>query len=513
MFIINERNPIGASFSFIHFNASKNNKTTMGIPGFFGWIKRRYPKCVRRSKPKHTKIRRPDALYLDMNALIHPACVGVTTDAQRFNNVEKLVRKIVDHTKPSQLLFLSIDGVAPMAKICHQRNRRFLNAQERKEGEWDTNQITPGTPFMSDLTCYLRGVFQSWRPASEVILSDSGVPGEGEHKILAFMRKHNGRYRQQVIFSPDADLVVLGLTLFQPEVWITRLDHRHPNQFWEFEIDELVSSLHQRFPVLVGHQTPESVVRDWVLLTFLGGNDFVPPVNNTNIGNNELDFWFESYQKYRVWYTTNFTRMDGRLNLNRFQHFLKFCLARNCRKPYPTTTAHIPPQELVKAWYWTLLYYFSGVPSWTYHYKHSHTAPSLKALCTAHWQNPKFRLGAPYQPFEQLLTVLPPSSASSCLPSSFGRVFKSDLKPFCPDKVEVLPRPGRADWDVTVKVPEVPAEMVKACVRKTLPLCSVSDRCRNRNERHVYRWRGPPKKKRRCVNHKNVDHEVSSTVQ
>ena len=75
-----------------------------------------------------------------------------------------------------------LDGVAPRAKLNQQRSRRFRSAQEAKEKEeeaaefvkmlqsggkdiheslaskkvWDSNAITPGTPFMDTLATSIR---------------------------------------------------------------------------------------------------------------------------------------------------------------------------------------------------------------------------------------------------------------------------------------------------------------------------------------------------------------------
>jgi 5'-3' exoribonuclease 2 len=83
------------------------------------------------------------------------------------------------------LIFLSTDGVAPRAKMNQQRSRRFRSAQEAKQKDednedflkmlksknggvvdkeatdmaqkktWDSNAITPGTPFMDILAASL----------------------------------------------------------------------------------------------------------------------------------------------------------------------------------------------------------------------------------------------------------------------------------------------------------------------------------------------------------------------
>lgn len=84
-------------------------------------------------------------------------------------------------------MFLHADGVAPRAKMNQQRARRFRSAQEAQENDakkeelqkliarqqghksqdeaikeevvqktWDSNVITPGTPFMDILAASLR---------------------------------------------------------------------------------------------------------------------------------------------------------------------------------------------------------------------------------------------------------------------------------------------------------------------------------------------------------------------
>jgi len=125
--------------------------------------------------------------------------------------------------RPRKLLMIAVDGVAPRAKMNQQRSRRFRSAQEAAEkdqqtaefhamlkaqgksedngdGEegpkktWDSNSITPGTPFMDLLAASLRywvSYKASTDPAWEklkVIISDATVPGEGEHKIMNFVR-------------------------------------------------------------------------------------------------------------------------------------------------------------------------------------------------------------------------------------------------------------------------------------------------------------------------------------
>lgn len=146
-----------------------------------------------------------------------------------------------------------------------QRSRRFRSAQEAKEKEiekqefikllkqqnggesslennetiakkaFDSNSITPGTPFMDILATSLRYWCQyklntdpGWAKL-KILISDATVPGEGEHKIMAFVRSqraspdHDPNTRH-VIYGLDADLIMLGLATHEPHFRVLRED-------------------------------------------------------------------------------------------------------------------------------------------------------------------------------------------------------------------------------------------------------------------------------------------------
>jgi 5'-3' exoribonuclease 2 len=213
----------------------------MGVPAFFKWLTLRYPQVVcdaieevnsgydinefLKSKYDTNKsMPEIDNLYLDMNGIIHPCChptdrAQPDTEEEMFNAVFDYTDKLISIIKPKKLIYFAVDGVAPRAKMNQQRSRRFRAAQEAMEkkkkesellSEWmskglqvpekkdkksfDSNVITPGTPFMEKLTKSLQFYISHrlqhsglWKGVT-VIFSDSSVPGEGEHKILEFIR-------------------------------------------------------------------------------------------------------------------------------------------------------------------------------------------------------------------------------------------------------------------------------------------------------------------------------------
>ena len=316
----------------------------MGIPKFFRFMSERYPLISQLIE--ENKIPEFDNLYLDMNGIIHNCSHPNDGDASFritetqiflaiFSYIEHLFYKI----KPKKVFFLAIDGVAPRAKMNQQRSRRFRTAKEAKElkekaerrGEilpeeeaFDSNCITPGTPFMARLSEQLKYFIAKkitedadWRNV-QVILSGHEVPGEGEHKIMEYIRlcKAQPDYNPNVrhcLYGLDADLVMLGLLSHDPHFCLLReevtfgparkrskgsLEHQnffllHLSLFREYldlEFQDLRSSL--PFPYEF-----ERIIDDFILLNIFVGNDFLPHLPGLHINEGALDLLFNIYKQ------------------------------------------------------------------------------------------------------------------------------------------------------------------------------------------------------------------------
>jgi len=226
----------------------------MGVPGFFAYLYKnfsnKYNLVLRKNNiqnfDKHN-LSVINNLYIDTNCLIHPEASKVCEAYKHLINPEqihilehkiiiaciKYITKLIDETKPTDLIYIAIDGVAPMAKIKHQRQRRFkymydndlMNEIKMKhnkpiESKWNTSSITPGTIFMTKLTKGIIDWINSNNLGAKVIFSSCYTPGEGEHKILQDLKSNQNKVN--VVYGLDADLIFLSLSSNISNIYLLR---------------------------------------------------------------------------------------------------------------------------------------------------------------------------------------------------------------------------------------------------------------------------------------------------
>ena len=165
-----------------------------------------------------------------------------------------------------------------------------------------------------------------------MILSDASVPGEGEHKIIDYIRKQRNTpthdpNTHHCIWGADADLIMLGLATHEPNFTIVReefvygkpkpcplcgqcscpglveceglpvgAEDKEPPVYSKGNyIFIRISTVREwiaqelRIPNLPIEYDLENIIDDWILLCFFVGNDFLPHLPSLEIREGAID--------------------------------------------------------------------------------------------------------------------------------------------------------------------------------------------------------------------------------
>lgn len=206
--------------------------------------------------------------------------------------------RLVNLYKPDRYLCLCVDGPAPIAKISQQRNRRFASAVEndgkKLHGDFDTSEITPGTTLMKDINKWITEWIHEFRLTLPPFLfySPHNVRGEGEHKIFDIFNNLSDQMREDFmgedtvhgIYGMDADLSILSslssLNIFWLREDLSRETNRYRTDF--ISVDVIKNYIISNVNLGIEKADKDQALRDFILLTFLIGDDFVPGMFTLN---------------------------------------------------------------------------------------------------------------------------------------------------------------------------------------------------------------------------------------
>ena len=315
----------------------------MGIPSYFSYIVKNHPAIIKKYVKDVLKV---DNLYLDCNSIIYDCYNKMTfeklTESIAITIIRHVISKVEEYISivaPQKTVIIAFDGVAPVAKLEQQRQRRYKSwyqneiskqiYKSKKTGTdpWNTAAITPGTIFMSELNTMVGEHFKKKVEEKtyllNILVSGSNEAGEGEHKLFDYIRKNPDKHSSEttVIYGLDADLIMLSINHLPicPNIYLFRetphfiqsIDSSlEPNSNYFLDIPELTDKI-------IGFlnkekeenkkedkdkkeeqvkQLNKNKVYDYIFICFFLGNDFLPHFPALNIRTGGIDKMLNAYR-------------------------------------------------------------------------------------------------------------------------------------------------------------------------------------------------------------------------
>lgn len=334
----------------------------MGVPGFFVWLMKHNV----HNNIILNKLDNIDNLYFDANCLFHPKCFDILklhpsiTDTYKLEElmikrIIKYIKYIIDYVNPKNKIFIAVDGVAPIAKINQQRKRRYKSVIDKEYNEylnnkykmnkntsWSNIVITPGTNFMIRLDKELEKLKNLSN--NKIIYSSYKEEGEGEHKIIKYIKKNSDNKYKNVIYGLDADLIFLSMSAHSQynQIYLLR-ESQHLNNdkneitedindklcylsiekvidtYYEYIINKLNNNNKLLNNKIINKY---NLSKDFIILCFMLGNDFIPNLPSINIRVDGIEYLIEAYCK--MFENYNEYIYDNKINWDSYKIILKY---------------------------------------------------------------------------------------------------------------------------------------------------------------------------------------------
>ncbi len=309
----------------------------MGVPGFFAWLLRNKKKLGTKKLITENIPVKCKYLMLDTNCLLHPCVNNILTKYKEgalnlddkkplreqledhiWNLIENYINDMLEKVKP-EVLYVAIDGVAPIGKILQQRQRRYrylfdksikISSQTEIEIKKNTKpngilepeipissiELTPGTDYMERIHLLMEKYMGKLATRGiKYIYSSYHEEGEGEHKLLQYIQKNISQDDGVIIYGLDADLLFLSLGIgVSHNVFIMREQQVFNNK--EVDLDDYpdynyveIQELHKLI------QNLELSTPDFIVLCYLIGNDFLPGMLTLDVKKGGIDKIIRAY--------------------------------------------------------------------------------------------------------------------------------------------------------------------------------------------------------------------------
>jgi 5'-3' exoribonuclease 1 len=296
----------------------------MGIPFYFSYIVKNHPFIIQKYIKEKIEI---NNLFLDCNSIVYDVVntmkyeeITETLHNHIINHVIHKIENYINIISPTNVIYIAFDGVAPVAKLQQQRDRRYKSWYQSEMSKnifnktvrvdaFNTTAITPGTAFMNELNTKIRTHFERIHSKNNIIFSGSDEPGEGEHKLFHYIRTSENIKKDScnVVYGLDADLIMLSINHLpeHPHIYLFRetpefiksLDSTlEPNASYFLDIPELAKMIALEMETET-IETNNGRMYDYIFICFFLGNDFMPHFPSINIRTGGVNKMLNAYKE------------------------------------------------------------------------------------------------------------------------------------------------------------------------------------------------------------------------
>eukprot|EP00977_Amphora_coffeiformis_P020056 scaffold7808_cov184-Amphora_coffeaeformis.AAC.35 len=216
-------------------------------------------------------------------------------------------------------------------------------------------------PFVSQWVEFKMKTDEFWKDGADVIVSGPDVPGEGEHKVMDFIREcqetvkvgkalerpHYAPDYTHVLYGLDADLIMLGLVTHEPRFLLLREKmsvvmagrgrHKYrkkkdmlqydENDFEVLDLSGLREMLSRQFRQFMDDGRLEDkfdldrIIDDFVFMCMLVGNDFLPRCPHLEIDSGGISLMMSNYIDMLTEWGGYLTKKE-KIHPQRFEQFI-----------------------------------------------------------------------------------------------------------------------------------------------------------------------------------------------
>ena len=476
----------------------------MGVPAFFAWLLKKYKNSNFVFKKQENEDIPIDWFLIDTNCLCHPVCFKILHEEQdkpninfkslqnkMFNAIIDEIEKLVKYANPKIGVYIAIDGPVGVSKMKQQRQRRFRSVYDHtffnkikiKHNRpltyyWNNSAISPGTKWMEKL--HNKIIEWCLKQKYKIIYSSANTEGEGEHKLLQFIR-NNKEDNSYLTYGLDADLIFLMLSTKLDNIYLLREANQLNKNILTDELNYVSLKIMKEciYNTFTTTKDKNRIINDFIFLCYFLGNDFLPHLPSLKIKQNGIEYLIKYYNEIEEDYLLsedckiiNYDFLQKFINnigndeefiLNKYYNGKKHFRSCYSQEPYDKELFKIENllfkindpigigvdsnyrnnyykhnfkineeeieefvKELVKEYLiglkWITLYYFDKIPDWYWHYPYDYP-PFLTDIKKYLFDINiiKFKEGKSMAPFEQLLMILPQQS-NYLLPKTFSKL-------------------------------------------------------------------------------------------